>query len=190
MTEHAKLKMCHEDRRIQEKEQLDILLSHMSVATVCMYDEPYPYAVAMNYGYEWGEDDKLVLFFHMAKEGHRLELLRKNPKVSISMYEFLDRRGFSEYRKEQHDYRSIHAYGTAEIITTEQKEEFLHGMSLILQNNGRPPAKRLAGEMKTRLYVLRVKADFVTAKAQYPVTDRGELSMPPNQKKQGKEPEK
>ena len=69
------------------------------------------------------------------------------------------------------------------MITTDREEEFLHGMSLLLENNGRPPVKRLEGEMKTRLYVLRVKADFVTAKAQYPVTDREELRMPPNQKK-------
>ena len=80
MTEHTKLKMCHEDRRIQEKEQLDLLLSQMKVATVCMHDEPYPYAVAMNYGYEWGEDDELFLFFSYGERGTSPGASSKKPQ--------------------------------------------------------------------------------------------------------------
>ena len=183
MTKHSEWRMCHEDRRIHDRESINILLSHMNVATVCMHDVPYPYAVAMNYGYEWKNEKELFFYFHMAKEGHKLELLLKNPMVSVSIYEFLDRRGYMQYQGEEHDYRSIHAYGKAEIIPAEHETEFLHGMSLLLKNNGRPPVKHIYGEMKTRLYILRVRVDFVTAKAQYPIRNMVELVIPQNQEK-------
>lgn len=39
----------------------------------------------INYGFEWKE--KPVFYFHMATEGHLISLLRRNPKVAVSIYE-------------------------------------------------------------------------------------------------------
>lgn len=39
----------------------------------------------INYGFEWKE--KPVFYFHMATEGHLVSLLRRNPKVAVSIYE-------------------------------------------------------------------------------------------------------
>lgn len=41
-------------------------------------DEGYPYAVPLSYLYEDGK-----LYFHCAKSGHKLDALRRNPKVSF-----------------------------------------------------------------------------------------------------------
>ena len=46
---------------------------------LALQDEPYPYAVAVNYAPKVC-DDELYLIFHGAKEGRRFNLLKKNPK--------------------------------------------------------------------------------------------------------------
>lgn len=182
MTNHNELTMHHEARRIHDKSIISAILSQCSVATVCLHDEPYPYAVAMNYGFEW--EEKAVFYFHMAVEGHRLELLKKNPCVALNIHTFLDRRGYAAYRNENHDYRSVHVFGTAEIITGDQEKEFLHGMNVFLGNTGRPPMKRVTADLKKSMYIMKVTAESITAKAQYPIESIAEAVMPENTKKQ------
>ena len=49
---------------------------------VGMADGSRIYIVPMNFGYEF-EGDSLILYFHGAGEGRKLELIRKNPEVGI-----------------------------------------------------------------------------------------------------------
>lgn len=175
MTDHTQLKMNHEDRRIAEPELIRGILDRNSVCTVAMHDLPYPYVVPMNYGYVW--EEKLVLYMHMAGRGHRLELLEENPCVACSISMFLDRVGKKKYKKEGHDYRSVTVFGKAEIVTMEEPEEFLKGLNTLCRNTGRPPLRKIPGNKN--LLVMKVIADTVTAKAQYPVHDIGEIPMPP-----------
>lgn len=180
MTDFNVIPCRKQDRIITDKAMLVALLERNTVATVSMHDEPYPYAVQMNYGYEW-DDDELILYFHCAGTGHRFELLNKNPKVVITIFEFLDRYGYATYRKETHDYRSIHAYGEAEILYPDQEEEYLHGFSVMNQHNsGRPEIKKITTDWRNRLRILKVHVHHIMGKAQYGVTSMEELTMPEN----------
>lgn len=181
MTDHTMLKMHLEKNRIADKEMISAILSLGQVATVALHDDPYPYEVAMNYGFEWKE--KPVFYFHMATEGHRVSLLRKNPKVAVSIYEWLDRLGYDTWQHENHDYRSVHAYGSAEIITIAEKEEYLKGLNLLQTCNGRKALPSVSEEVGKKLFVMRVEADYITAKAKYPVMTMQEVLIPENVKK-------
>lgn len=181
MTNHQTLKMHREKVRIMDQEIQEEIIRRGHVATVCFQDEPYPYAVPMNYGYEWKE--QLVFYFHMAKVGHRIDLIKKDNHVMLNIHEFLDRYGYKPYQKETHDYRSINVFGTAEIITTDNESEYLKGFSLLqAHQSNRPPIKRITQEMKDRLYVLKITADYVVAKSQYPIHSVEEVEMPENTK--------
>ena len=46
-------------------------------------DEDVPYIVPVNFGYTF--DDKLILYFHSAKEGKKIELIKKDPHVFIEI---------------------------------------------------------------------------------------------------------
>lgn len=179
MTDHKQLTMFHEDRRISEREMLKKILDAKGVCSVAIHDEPYPYIVPMNFGYEW--DEKLVLYLHMAVKGHRLELLRKNPHVAINVSSWLDRVGHAPYRKETHDYRSLTVFGSAEIISSEDNEEvFMRGMLLLCAHNDRPGFEGAIRSRIHRLLLLKVPADIVTGKSQYPVSTAEEVPIPPN----------
>ena len=95
MTDHTTLKMHREKVRVSDKEMLCSILDQEEICSVALHDEPYPYVMPMNYGYTW--DDKLIFYFHMAIEGHRIELIKKNPLVAVSGSSFWGRVGHSSY---------------------------------------------------------------------------------------------
>ena len=43
---------------------------------MAFFDEPYPYIVPVNYGFEW--KDTLIFYLHTAPDGHKNQLLRKS----------------------------------------------------------------------------------------------------------------
>lgn len=175
MTDHNQLKMYHEDRRITDPEIIKAILDRNIVCTVALQDDPYPYIVPMNYGYIW--DQVLILYMHMADQGHKVDLIRKNANISCNINVFLDRFGKMRYRREGHDYRSVSVFGKAEIITGKQPDEFLKGLNALCRNAGHNLLKKVP-ESKN-LLILKVVAAQVTAKAQYPVSDISEVEMPP-----------
>lgn len=178
MTDHTQLKMHREKVRVRDKQMLCRILDLEERCCVALHDEPYPYVVPMNYGYTW--EDKLTFYFHMAVDGHRIELIKRDPLVAVSVSSFLDRVGCAPYRNETHDYRSVTAYGRAEIISPSEEQEYLHGFSVLNVHTGRPPVKRVTTEMRNRLLVLKVTCDIVTGKAQYPIATADQVPMPPN----------
>ena len=175
MTDHNNLKMAHEERRIKEPELIRAVLDMTNVCAVALHDEPYPYVVPMNYGYVW-EEDGLTLYMHMGVQGHRIDLIRENPHVTCNIQVFLDRWGTKKYRGEGHDYRSVTVYGKAEILTAEDPKEFIKALNALCAATGRPRVTK-APKSKS-LYMMRVKADVVTAKSQYEITKPEEVAMP------------
>ena len=75
MTDHTNLKMHREKVRVSDKKMLCAILDMQETCCVALHDEPYPYIVPMNFGYEW--EDQLIFYFHMAIEGHRIEQIKK-----------------------------------------------------------------------------------------------------------------
>lgn len=175
MTDHRQIQMSHEDRRITEPDYIRAILEKNSVCVVAMQDEPYPYLVPMNYGFVWEEN--LTLYMHMSDRGHRLDLIRKNPHVSCNIHLFLDRFGKKRYRNEGHDYRSVTVFGRADVITKEDPKEFLKGLNALCRNTKRTQLRNVP--KNDNLLVMRVTAETITAKAQYPVRSLAEVEMPP-----------
>ena len=180
MTIHKNLTMYHEDRRIKDPTIIHSILGMSEVCTVAIHDEPWPYIVPMNYGYEWDEDGKLIIWLHMAVRGHRIDLISQDPHVAVNVNVFMDRVGHKAYRNESHDYRSVSVFGKAEIIMPDREEEDLHGLECLCKNTGRyrGPLK-MTDDWRNRLRILKVTADEVTAKAQYPISTEEEAAMPP-----------
>ena len=181
MTDHTTLKMHKEEVRIAEKEMLKMILDMTEVCSIGFHDEPYPYVVPVNYGYEW--EDQLVFYSHMANEGHKVDLIRQDPRVCVSVPVFLERLGSMDYQNESHDFRSVTAYGRAQILDpVNDKEEFLHGFSVFCRHTGRGDVTQITPVMHEKLYILKITCGIVSGKAQYPVRTMDEVPMPPLRK--------
>ncbi len=53
-----------------------------SGSLACLGDEEYPYSVPLSYVYFNGK-----IYYHSAKDGHKIDAGTKNPKVSFSVIE-------------------------------------------------------------------------------------------------------
>lgn len=76
--------MRRDDREVKNMEEIQEILDTCKVCRLGMADGSRIYIVPMNFGYEF-EGDSLILYFHGAGEGRKLELIRKNPEVGIEM---------------------------------------------------------------------------------------------------------
>lgn len=176
MTDHNNTTMRHADRQVKEKEMIMGMLDQCPVCTLAIHDEPYPYEVPLNFGYEW--EDKLIIYLHMASEGYKMDLLKKNPYVACNAYGFVDRSLWGKYRNEHQDYRSVTVFGKAEFLTCEEPEEFLKALNLLQDHYKRAHIPK--APKTDKLVVIRLVADAVTAKSNYPLATMDDVHMPSN----------
>lgn len=84
-------------------------------------DGGYPYAVPLSYVYEDGK-----IWFHCAKQGHKLDAIRKEPKVSFCVVD-QDKIVPEEYTTY---FRSVIAFGTAQELKDEgEKRKALEALA-------------------------------------------------------------
>lgn len=77
-------KKGRKDREVTDLNQIFEIVRNCSVAQVGMVENGKPYVVALNFGYE-RQGDTLVLYFHSAYEGHKMDILKENPNVYFQM---------------------------------------------------------------------------------------------------------
>jgi nitroimidazol reductase NimA-like FMN-containing flavoprotein (pyridoxamine 5'-phosphate oxidase superfamily) len=74
--------MRRSDREIAGRKEMEEVISRCRVCHLALSSpEGRPYAVALNFGYAPG--DPPALYFHCARAGKKLELLRQNPRCAF-----------------------------------------------------------------------------------------------------------
>lgn len=76
--------MTRRERQITDIAEIMKILDNSKVLHLGMVDGDEPYVVPMNYGYTY-EDGKLTLWLHGARQGRKMDVMRKNPKVFFEM---------------------------------------------------------------------------------------------------------
>lgn len=98
---------------LSEKESIDILNRNTSGTLACIGDNDYPYAVPLSYVYSDGK-----IYFHCAVEGHKLDAIKCNSKVSFCVIDTDD----VLPEKFTTRYRSVIAFGNARIIEDDNEK--------------------------------------------------------------------
>jgi uncharacterized protein len=76
--------MRRKDREITDFEDIRRIIDTCKVCHLGMADKGLPYVVPLNFGYLL-EDDTLTLFFHSAREGRKIDILKANSAVCFEM---------------------------------------------------------------------------------------------------------
>lgn len=74
--------MRRKDREITDGAAVRSILDKARVLHLSMIDGDRPYVVPLHYGYTL-DDGRLTLYLHSAKEGRKLDVLRKNSAVAF-----------------------------------------------------------------------------------------------------------
>lgn len=76
--------MTRRELEVTDQKEIIRILDKCKVLHLGLVDGDEPYVVAMNYGYTM-EEDNLTLYLHAATAGHKLDLIKANPKVFFEM---------------------------------------------------------------------------------------------------------
>lgn len=72
--------MRRKDKEITDIALIEDILNKAQVCRIAMCKHNTPYIVPMNFGYKEG-----ILYFHSAKEGKKIDLLKENPIASFEV---------------------------------------------------------------------------------------------------------
>ena len=116
--------MRRSDREIKEFGEMIQIIKKCDVCRIAMNDGEFPYLVPLNFGLEI-QDGQVYLYFHGALEGKKMDVLRKNNKVTFEMdcdhnFIFYDDRMSCTM-----GYESIIGHGIMEFLKEEQKFDAL-----------------------------------------------------------------
>ncbi|MCL2126612.1 MAG: pyridoxamine 5'-phosphate oxidase family protein [Treponema sp.] len=123
--------MRRKDREITDIKELLKIISECKICRLGLSDNNYPYVIPLNFGYLY-EDEKMTLFFHSAKEGRKLDILRKNNNACFE----IDCGGKLIAGEKPCDYsyefRSIIGFG--KIFFSETDDEKARGLNRIMKH--------------------------------------------------------
>ncbi|MEY8311368.1 pyridoxamine 5'-phosphate oxidase family protein [Oscillospiraceae bacterium 42-9] len=123
--------MRRKDREITGLAEIMEILSSCQVCRLGMCQKGMPYVVPLNFGVE-REGERLVLYFHGAREGKKLDIIRENPQVCVEFdgeHRLLEGETACAY---SFAYESVIGFGKAEIL--ESHEEKAQGLAAILRS--------------------------------------------------------
>ncbi len=95
-------------QQLSEDECKEILLNEPRGVLSVLGDDNYPYALPINFYYDATENK---IYFHTGKEGHKLDSIKKNNKVSFCVYD-------KGYHKDNHwslNIKSVIVFGKISI---------------------------------------------------------------------------
>ncbi|MDR3311617.1 MAG: pyridoxamine 5'-phosphate oxidase family protein [Spirochaetaceae bacterium] len=107
--------MRRSDREITDIPAILGIISECAVCRLGMALNNMPYVVPLNFGWVY-EDQELSLYFHGAREGHKLDILRQNPEVCVEMdtgHQLIPGDTAGKYG---YAYRSVIGFGTVEFV--------------------------------------------------------------------------
>jgi nitroimidazol reductase NimA-like FMN-containing flavoprotein (pyridoxamine 5'-phosphate oxidase superfamily) len=76
--------MRRKDREIEDREAVEAILREADACRLGFAVENVPYIVTLNFGYAW-EGEFPMLYFHCAREGRKLDMMRQNPRVCFEL---------------------------------------------------------------------------------------------------------
>jgi uncharacterized protein len=76
--------MRRADREVGDRDELRAMIAKADACRLAFAVGDQPYIVTMNFGCDW-PGDLPVLYFHCAREGRKLEMMRLNPRVCFEL---------------------------------------------------------------------------------------------------------
>jgi nitroimidazol reductase NimA-like FMN-containing flavoprotein (pyridoxamine 5'-phosphate oxidase superfamily) len=144
------------EKEIKDRAAIDSIIRRSQVCRLGLSDNGQPYVVPLCFGY-----DGKVLYFHCAKEGRKLDILRRNDRVC---FEFDVVAGLVEADQACNwgiRYQSVIGFGTAQVI--EDVAQKRTALTRLMAQYSRQ-AFVFPPETLTRIVVVKIEIDSLTGK--------------------------
>lgn len=148
-------------RRIRQKvtreECIEILTREKRAALSVIGENGYPYTIPIDFYYDASDD---VVYFHCAKEGHKIDAIQKNSRVCFTTWNT----GFQKEDDWAFNVTSVVVFGTAELVEDEpQTAEKIRKLAMKYY----PTIEEVDNEMEkaiNRAQLVAIHIDHMTGK--------------------------
>ena len=123
--------MRRKDREVTDKETMKQIIENCKVCHLAMVDRGSPYVIPLNFGYTI-DDTTLTLYFHSAKEGRKLDILRRNSAVCFEMASEGNLGLFDNPCNSGYYFQSVHGFGYAKFV--EDSMEKCAALTLLMKH--------------------------------------------------------
>lgn len=152
--------MRRKDREVRDITEILAVISRCKVCRLGFQDDGGVYIVPLNFGYTY-DGGTLTFYFHSAREGHKLDLLKRGGKVGFELdtgHELIEANQACSYG---YRFESVIGTGYAALLTDERAKA--HALEqLMCHQTGR--AFSFTPEMTRTVTVFSLTADTVTCK--------------------------
>ncbi len=147
--------MRRRDRQVVATTEMEKIISRCQVCHLALSDlRGHPYALALNFGYQPGPPP--TLYFHCAKQGKKLDLIRANSKAAFIIDRALELVTGPMACDWGMNYESIMGTGQMNIVTDQEERKL--GLDVIMAHYGNFSATYLPESLRdTEVLKLTVK---------------------------------
>ncbi len=107
--------MRRKDRELTDPAAIRRILDESRVCRLGLVDDGVPYVVPLNFGYDWNGGAP-VFYFHSAREGRKIDLLRRGGAVCVEIDRELGLVGADSPCEYGFSYESVIGEGTARFL--------------------------------------------------------------------------
>ena len=148
--------MRKKEKEVTDPAAIESVIQRSMVCRLAMSEDNRPYVVPLCFGYR----DRM-LYFHCAREGKKIDILRKNSRVCVEFDIDQELVTAEEACKFDMNFRSVIAFGKATLV--ENPEERRKGLEAIMQHYaGR--SFTYPDELVGKTLVIRVEVESLTGK--------------------------
>jgi len=152
--------MRRKDKEIVDEKVMISIIEKAIVCRVAMCWQDEPYVIPMNFGYQ----DNYI-YLHSAREGRKLDILRKNGKVCIELDVDIELVQSQEACKTSMKYKSVLIFGKAVIVkdVAEKKK----ALDIIMHNHyyhNSPSLFHYPKNALEKIIIIKVKVEKITGK--------------------------
>lgn len=149
--------MRRRDKEIKDEDELLDIFYKNNVCRLALAVDNEPYLVTMSYGYRNG-----ILYFHCAKKGRKLEMLKKNNLVCFEIDDSYSLVGEDTACTYTASFRSIVGYGR--IVVVENTSDKIDALNLLMNQHTGKEKWTYEKEMLSAVTILQLKIDSYKGK--------------------------
>ena len=152
--------MRRNDREIIDRNEIVDIIKKCDVCRLAFFDDEFPYIVPMNFGFDY-QNGEIILFFHCASEGKKLEVIKANNHVCFEMdcsHKLIEGKLACDYTME---FESVIGNGMIETIENNNK---IQALTVIMQKYSDSHDFEFEEKYVNAVTVLKLSVKNITAK--------------------------
>ena len=157
--------MRRSDKEITDKAEIIKIIEKCDVCRLGLSDDNVPYIVPMNFGSQY-IDGKLILYFHGAKEGRKLDIIAKNPFACFEAdcsHKLIEGSEAWHYTME---YESV--IGNGKVVLCTEKSEKIEALKLLMQKYAKGKDFNFPDHIIEKITVFKLEVSEFTGKRSVP----------------------